>query len=120
MAQRTDYDAGWRELSEAVLSGIADWRAAHPRATLKEIELEIDQRLDRLRARLVEDTALASGQTEWRAGQGAAPRCPDCGQPLQSAGKRRRRVQTRGHQELTLTRQYGVCPACGRGFFPPG
>jgi ribosomal protein L34E len=117
---RTVIEQHWRTLSDEGISGMADWRAAHPRATLTEIELEIDQRLDRLRARMVEDTALASRQTEWRAGQAEAPRCPDCDQPLQSAGKRRRRVQTRGQQELTLARQYGVCPACGRGSFPPG
>lgn len=118
--ERKEIEQRWRELSEEVVSGMADWRVAHPRATLNEIELAIDQRLDRLRARMLEDAALASAQAEWGRGQGAAPGCPGCGQPLQSAGKRRRRLQTRGKPEVTLTRQYGVCPGCGRGSFPPG
>jgi RNase P subunit RPR2 len=118
---RSEFEHHWREMSEEVISGVADWRVQHPRATLQEIEAEIDQRLDRLRARMIEDTALASARADWRPAEvGERPKCPECGQPLQSAGKRRRRLQTRGKQDLTLTRQYGVCPACGHGLFPPG
>ncbi len=37
-----------------------EWRLRHPRATWKEIEEALDQRLNRMRARLLEDMALAS------------------------------------------------------------
>ena len=118
--KRSDVEPSWRALSEEVISGLVDWRNQHPRATLKEIETALDERLDRLRARLLEDTALASERADW-SGVSATerPQCPDCGQGVHSAGQRVRRLQTHGHQELTLTRRYGVCPTCGRGFFPP-
>lgn len=113
-----DFERHWRELSEEVLSGMAEWRAHHPRATFQEIEAALDERLDKLRARMLEDAALASAQADWR--EGAAARCPECGQALKPVGKHTRRLQTRGRQEVTLTREYGECPACGNGLFPPG
>jgi hypothetical protein len=35
----------WARLSTQVLTEIGEWRAAHPRATLREIEQEVDARL---------------------------------------------------------------------------
>ncbi len=35
----------WPVTAEDVLTGLADWRAAHPRATLQEIERTLDERL---------------------------------------------------------------------------
>ncbi len=114
------FEARWQTLTAVVITEMADWRVAHPKATLKEIETALDERLDRVRACMLEDIAQASRQTTWEAQSAEAPRCPECGQPLQSAGKRRRRLRTQGDQSITLERQYGVCPACGRGLFPPG
>jgi ribosomal protein S27AE len=114
-----DFEQRWRELSEEVLSGMAEWRVQHPRATFQEIETALDERLDRLRARMLEDAALASATTDWRKGDETA-KCPQCGQPLQAAGKHTRHLQTRGRQEVSLTREYGKCPTCGSGLFPPG
>jgi hypothetical protein len=37
----------WRTLAEEALTGMADWRAQHPRATLREIEAAVDERLSR-------------------------------------------------------------------------
>ena len=111
----------WAALSHEVFTGIADWRAAHPRATCTEIEDALDERLARLRAQMLQDTALASPATTW-ADQPAdeQPRCPDCDQPLQARGAQTRHLQTTGGQEVTLTRTYATCPACGTGLFPPG
>jgi len=36
----------WGEDAEAVWSGLADWRAAHPKATCSELEEALDERLD--------------------------------------------------------------------------
>ena len=117
-------EARWAALGEEVLTGMRDWRAQHPRATLAEIETELDARLARLRARMLEDLALASAATAWGAAGAAgaedAPRCAECGRALQARGRHPRRLRTQGGQELTLRRAYGVCPACGRGVFPPG
>jgi RNA polymerase-binding transcription factor DksA len=116
---RTDFDQRWRELSEDVLSGMREWRLQHPRATLREIEAALDERLARLRARMLEDAALASAAADW-ATEEAVPVCPECGSRLQARGEHRRTLQTHGGQTLTLDREYGVCPTCGGGLFPPG
>src|SRR5262249_25050696 len=65
MAEREAWAQRWRALSEQVLGEMQAWRAAHPRATLAEIEAEAEARVVRLRARLVEDTALASPMRDW-------------------------------------------------------
>lgn len=116
------FEGKWAALSEEVLSGMRDWRAQHPRATLREIETEVDSRLAGMRARLVEDVALQSRAAAWsrRASPEAAPCCPECGGALQPRGRRTRRLKTHGGQEVTLPREYGVCPHCGQGHFPPG
>jgi YgiT-type zinc finger domain-containing protein len=114
-------DRGWRELSEEVLTGMKEWRLAHPQATFSEIEAALDERLGRLRARMLQDAALASTAAEWAEAEGEArPFCPECGTPLVSRGKEKRGLQTQGGQEVVLERSYGVCPACGAGLFPPG
>ena len=43
---------GWNGLSEEILSGMAEWREQHPKATFREIESEVDKRLAGLRARM--------------------------------------------------------------------
>ena len=116
-----DWGAAWQELSEEAISGMKEWRLQNPKATFAEIETELDLRLAKLRARMLQDTALASSAADWSGNQlGEGPECPDCGRKLAPSGKRRRRLQTLGGQEITLERQYGVCPACGGKLFPPG
>ena len=119
--RRTDFDQRWRELSEEAITGIKEWRLQHPRASLKEIEAAIDERLSKVRARMVQDAALASDQADWtEAPASERPRCATCERPLRSAGSQTRQIQTQGGHELELSRKYGVCPECGAGFFPPG
>ena len=111
----------WRELSEQVLQEMQGWRVAHPQATLREIETEAEGRLVRLRARLVEDTALASAARDWtQPGSGASPPHCACGQRLRARGLETRRLTVPGDQPIALTRRYATCSACGAGFFPPG
>jgi NADH pyrophosphatase NudC (nudix superfamily) len=115
------WEARWRRLSEDVLTGLQDWRAAHPRATFAEIEAAVDERLNRLRARMLEDVALASRAAQVAERPAAErPPCPACGQPLQPRGEHTREVTVQGDQTVQLRRDYGVCPACGTGLFPPG
>jgi len=59
-----DVDARWRQLSEEVISGMKEWRVQHPRATFQEIEAALDERLARLRARMLQDAALLSRADE--------------------------------------------------------
>ncbi len=117
----TDGAARWRALSEEVLTGMQDWRAAHPRATFAEIEAEVESQLGRLRVRLLEDAALASRAADVAAQPaGERPACPSCGQALQPRGQEPRAVTIRGDQAVQLHRSYAVCSACGTGLFPPG
>jgi endogenous inhibitor of DNA gyrase (YacG/DUF329 family) len=106
-------------MSEEIISGIAEWRQQHPKATFREIEEEVDQRLSVLRAKMIADAALSSAQAEWEK-DSPEVLCPSCGKPLEKKGKKKRRLQTRGGQEVGLEREYGVCPECGQGIFPPG
>jgi YgiT-type zinc finger domain-containing protein len=109
----------WNGLSAEIISGIAEWRQQHPRATFREIEDEVDKRLAVLRVRMLSDAAISSTQAEW---EGRSPRvvCPSCGTKLEKKGKKKRKLETRGGQEVELEREYGVCPKCGQGIFPPG
>jgi hypothetical protein len=112
----------WAKLSEEVLSGMRAWRAQHLRATLPEIEAELDGRLSGVRARLLEPIAQQSQAVAW-SGQSmetTAPLCPHGGTAREPRGRKTRRLKTHGGQELAVHREYGVCPACGQGLFPPG
>ena len=114
-------EGSWRQLSEEVIVGMLEWRLQHPKATFNQIETELDQRLARLRAQMLQDTVLASAATDWSESMpDQRPQCRNCSQGLLSAGKRKRRLQTQGRSEIELERQYGVCPDCGEKFFPPG
>jgi len=118
---KTDFDQEWETLSREVLTGMKEWRLQHPRATLREMEAALDERLTRMRARMLEDMALASRMANWKEeGEEGKPMCPHCGRALVSRGRGKRGLQTQGGQEIELKRGYGVCPKCGEGFFPPG
>jgi hypothetical protein len=113
-------DEDWRTVSAEVFSGYRDWRAAHPRATAHELEVELDRRLARLRAQMLADSAMASPAADWASQPPAEqPHCPACAQPLTPRGAHTRRLRSHHDQPVLLTRQYGTCPHCGRGFFPP-
>jgi RNase P subunit RPR2 len=114
-------DKEWRTLSEEILSGMKEWRLAHPKATLREIEQEASERVSRLQARMVQDVAVASPTADWRSlPQEERPTCPNCAKALIPRGKRKRRLQGSGGREVELSRSYGTCPSCGMGLFPPG
>jgi RNase P subunit RPR2 len=118
---KADFGGRWRALSEAVQSEVKAWRLQHPRATFSEMEAALDERLDKQRARMLEDMALASEVSDLSlVPPEERPTCPHCGVPLSPRGKGERRLQTEGDQEITLKRSYGVCPTCKVGFFPSG
>jgi hypothetical protein len=113
--------AEWRGVAEEVGRELADWRAAHPRATLAEIEAVVLEAMERLQARYLEDLAQASAAADLAAAPAEGrPTCPECGGRLAAAGRQERAVLTpRQRAPLRLRRSYGVCPACGAGLFPP-
>ena len=111
----------WSEDATLVWTGVADWRAAHPKATLSEIEDALDERLNEVRARVLADLALASAAAAVQeATAEERPHCERCGGALQARGLSDRRLLTPGGAEVRLRRSYASCPSCGDGTFPPG
>jgi hypothetical protein len=102
--------------------GMTQWRKEHPKATWQEIETAVDERINQLRAQLIEDL-VQMGETEEGWGQkpeAERPTCATCGKALVVRGQHTRFIQTSGGEAVKLTRRYGTCPQCGVGFFPPG
>jgi YgiT-type zinc finger domain-containing protein len=101
--------------------GMSEWRKEHPKATFREIEAAVDERVNQLRAQLIEDVVQMGETEEWsQKREEERPNCASCGQPLLARGERTRYLQTSGGEAIKLKRTYGTCPECGEGFFPPG
>jgi uncharacterized protein with PIN domain len=88
------------------------WRQEHPRATLREIEDELDRQVQLARAALLAELVT---RTDDELGV-----CPDCGGRLVRRGRQDRTLVTSGDVPVTFTRSYVTCSVCGRGLFPPG
>ena len=107
-------------VSERFRSSLDAWREAHPRATLREIELAVDGELAALRAEMVSDLAQRSPLRDMASlPVDERPKCEQCHMPLVARGKRRRTLKGPGDQEVSLDRSYAACPRCDLGFFPP-
>lgn len=120
MHRQSAWAAQWQSETAAILSGLEDWRAQHPTATLREIELALDDRLTRLRAQMLERMALTAAAATFSSQPAMAwPQCPQCDTRLEPRGQHGRDLLTHGARELHLEREYGVCPRCGEGLFPP-
>lgn len=118
---REPLGANWERLIEDILTGMRDWRTAHPKATFAEIEAAVDERLNRVRARMLEEAALTSRSADLTAATaGERPVCPHCGRRMKARGQQERTLTVRGGQEVCLQRSYTTCSACGTGLFPPG
>ncbi len=118
--------AQWDALAAEAFSGIKEWRLQHPKATFAEIEVAIDERLSALRARMLQDVALASAAAAVSETPPVArPACPVCTARgpgkgrLEVRGRHTREVTVTHGQAVTLPRDYAVCAVCGTGFFPP-
>jgi len=101
--------------------GMTEWRQEHPKATWAEIEAAVDERINQLRAQLLQDVEQMGETEDWsQKPEAERPKCATCGKPLWARGKQTRWLQTNGGEAVKLTRTYGACPGCGVGFFPPG
>src|SRR5258708_108518 len=101
--------------------GMTQWRKEHPHATWAEIEAAVDERMNQLRAQLIQEVVQMGETQEWsQQPEEERPRCATCGKPLSARGEQTRFIQTNGGEAVKLTRTYGTCPECGVGFFPPG
>ncbi len=121
--EREELGAGWGEVIAEAVTGLRDWRAAHPRVSFAEIEAAVEERLSRVRAQMLEEAALASRAAALApGGEGGQerPTCTACGTPLEARGEQVRDLRVQGNQRVRLRRRYATCPGCGRGLFPPG
>lgn len=100
-----------QELRERMLA----WGKAHPKATLYEIEAELDAQMAVMRAGILGETAGAK-RAEVEQEQVS---CPVCQGQMVRDGVRKRRLKTTGDQAVELERVYMRCPECGYGFFSP-
>jgi hypothetical protein len=100
--------------------GMTQWRHEHPQATLREIEEAVDERMNRLRAQLIQEIAQMSAVEEGSQGpKETRPSCARRGTVLVCRGRQTRWLQTNGEEAVKLERKYATCPDCGRGIFPP-
>ncbi len=97
---------------EAVERDLVSWRSTHPRASFAEIEAAVEDRIRQVRARLLEETVAAGFQEEH-------PACPHCGTTMLPRTRTDREVIVQGEEAVPVAGAYVVCPACGRGLFPP-
>src|SRR3954467_8391710 len=102
----------WLAETAERFAALEAWRQAHPTATWAEIEAAVDAQLGPLRAQLLGETAMASDATELSEPQRV---CPQCGERLQAAGTRRRRLRSEQDQPVDLERSYARCRQCGTG-----
>lgn len=111
----------WSEAAAPVWTDLVAWREAHPKATLTEIEEELDRQMNQLRGRVLGELAVASSSADVQAmREEERPRCERCGAVLQARGREERGVITQGGVEVRLERSYVTCPRCGDRSFPPG
>jgi uncharacterized protein with PIN domain len=113
---------GWQAASQAVAQELAEWRRAHPKATLTEIEDAVFEVMQRLQARALAHVVHASTSADVAAQpEGDRSRCPTCNAALEPRGRQRRTIRpARQRMPLELHRSYAVCAECGAGLFPPG
>lgn len=109
-----------RALMERAVSEATEWRTAHPRATFREIEGEVEARLGVVRQGLIEALAQKSVSSDLAVqAETERPPCEQCGGRLKARGQQAREVMTLRGDRVRLERSYAVCSDCGAGVFPP-
>jgi hypothetical protein len=111
----------WVDSFEEASDEVSQWREKHPRASFTEIEDTVDEQLDKIRVKMIQDLALESELRDIRQlAVAERPKCPGCGKPIVANGKQTRQLITRHEQIVVLERSKGYCRRCRVSFFPPG
>jgi hypothetical protein len=85
---------GWQAASQAVAQELAEWRRAHPKATLTEIEMAVFEAMQTLQARALGQVVHASASADLKALAAAErPQCSTCAGQLEPRGRQRRSVR---------------------------
>jgi hypothetical protein len=70
---------------------MTQWRKEHPQATWQEIEAAVDERINQLRAQLIQDIVHLGQSEDWsEIPQAERPKCTTCDQPLLVRGEQSR------------------------------
>ena len=81
----------WTELYEKTSEEVLKWRGERQKATLTEIEENVDEKLAKLRAQMIADLAMASAVADMKGlAKTARPTCPKCEKAMQANGKQKR------------------------------
>ena len=85
--------------------GMTHWRKEHPKATWAEIEAAVDERINQLRAQLIQDVVQMGGSEDWsQKPEAERSRYTTFGKPLWARGEQTRWLQTTGGEAVKLTR----------------
>lgn len=110
----------WEELFAEKSEEMSQWRQKKRKATLSEIEAELDQQLAQVRVKMLQDLALESELRDLQSlSRAKRPKCPICERPLAANGKDKRTLITTHEEEVELERSKGYCRRCKISFFPP-
>ena len=110
----------WQRMTAEIMSGMREWRLQHPKATLREMEHELDTRWARVRARMLEDMALASVAADWTAtpaGSAARP-APTVERPCSRAAPTSARSKPTAGRMSSWNASMAVARPAGPGFSP--
>lgn len=107
--------AALMQRAEALIEQMLTWTETTPQPNLTQIEdLALDLRQQFGQA--LSESAIASQET---VAPLALPACPQCGKTMRPKATKHKTVVARVGN-LKLARRHFYCPACKRGFFPPG
>ncbi len=120
MADKT-IGSDWLRYFQAVQQQVLDWNRDHPKATWAELDAAVWRQLSGVHTRMMEDVVAARPLASFsQMPEDERPRCSECGDRLQSRGAKTRKLRSVGQEMIRLERAEGVCPTCGRAFFPSG
>jgi hypothetical protein len=111
----------WMESFGEASEAVSEWREEHPRATFNDIENQVDGKVAKIRAEMIEDLVRESQLTNLtEIAKEGRPKCPVCGQVLASNGRQKRQLISSHEQVIEIERSKGYCRRCRVSFFPPG
>jgi hypothetical protein len=112
---RSEKKTALMQRAEALIDEMLNWTETTAKPNLTQIE-DIALDLRQQFGQALSESAIGSQET---VDPIALPACPQCGKTMRPKGPKDKTVVARVG-ELKLARSHFYCPACERGFFPPG
>jgi hypothetical protein len=110
-----ELDAQLRTAADEMIATVKAWHAAHPEATLSEIEAE----MLKVRQQITEQMTAALIEAQPSRRPKEKPLCPTCGRRMRYKDAVETSVQSQVGV-IRYSRGYYYCPHCKSGLFPPG